>query len=175
MTHHVVEILLTRPVTHHELRRACRTLPLGANKDRTRLMAVHPAKTPGRALKSVRRRLQHVLPLDALTTHYPSPTGQVVLNVEFGPATRALIGQAAAATGQRPAEYLSHSVTKALRRREEDRLRALAAQLEDLLAHHRPEEVLACTARILCHRDPSVSPEPCPGRGDRPSGSLPTA
>lgn len=67
MTHPVVEILLTRPVTHRELRRACRILPLGANCDRTRLM--HPAKTPG---------------LDALTTHYPSPSGQVILNVGPG-------------------------------------------------------------------------------------------
>ncbi|WP_208853182.1 hypothetical protein [Streptomyces albofaciens] len=111
MTHHVVELLLTKPVTHRELRPACRTLPLGTNSDRTRLMTVHPAKTPGRALKSVRRRLQHVSPLDVLTTHYPSPSGQVILNVELGPAVRALIGQAAAARGERPAEYVGHSVT----------------------------------------------------------------
>lgn len=158
MTHHVVEILLTRPVTHSELRRASRALPLGANSDGTRLMAIHPAKTPGRALKSVRRRLQHLLPLDILTTHYPDPSGQVILNVEFGPAPWRLIGVAAAARGQRPAEYVGQSLTEALRRSDQERDRALTAQLEGMLAHHRPEEVLACTARILLHRRYPGSP-----------------
>ncbi|MFF7279091.1 hypothetical protein [Streptomyces griseorubiginosus] len=163
MTHHVVEILLTRPVTHSELRRASRALPLGANSDGIRLMAIHPAKTPGRALRSVRRRLQHLLPLDILTTHYPDPSGQVILNVEFSPAARQLIGQAAAARGQRPAEYVGHCMAEALRHSEQERARALTAQLEGMLAHHRPEEVLACTARILLHRrEPGT-----PGLGPR--------
>lgn len=129
VTHHVVEILLTRPVTHSELRRASRALPLGANSDGTRLMAVHPAKTPGRALRSVRRRLQHLLPLDILTTHYPDPSGQVILNVEFGPAPWRLIGVAVAARGQRPAEYVGQCMTEALRHSEQRRARALTAQL----------------------------------------------
>ncbi|WP_234328366.1 MULTISPECIES: DUF6083 domain-containing protein [unclassified Streptomyces] len=76
MTHHAVEILLLRLATHDELRRACRTLPVGANHDGTRLMAVHPARTPGRALRSVRRRLRHILPIDVLTTHYADPWGR---------------------------------------------------------------------------------------------------
>jgi hypothetical protein len=160
MTHHAVEILLTRPATHDELRRACRTLPVGSNHDGTRLMAVHPARTPGRALRSVRRRLRHFLPIDVLTTHYADPLGQVMLNVEFSPATRALIDQAAAARRQRPAEYVGQSVTQALRRPEQERLRALTAQIEGLLALHRPEDVLACTARILYHRDSPATPAP---------------
>ncbi|WP_449353120.1 hypothetical protein [Streptomyces shaanxiensis] len=173
MTHHVVEILLTRPVTQSELRRASRALPLGANCDGTRLMTIHPAKTPGRALRSVRRRLQRLVPVDILTTHYPDPSGQVTLNVEFGPAPWRLIRVAAAARGQRPAEYVGQSLTGALRRSEQERDRALTAQLEGMLAHHRPEEVLACTARILLHRrDPG-------GRGldlwDATESSSPTS
>lgn len=158
MRHHVVEILLTRSATPAELRRACRALPLGTNSDGRRLMAVHPAKTSGRALKSVRRRLQHVLPIDVLTTHYPDQSGQVIINVEFDPAMRALIGEAASVRGQRPAEYVGQNVTDALRRHEQERSRALTTQLERLLAHHRPEDVLACTARILLHRKGRASP-----------------
>ena len=158
MRHHVVEILLTRSATPTELRRARRALPLGTNSDGSRLMAVHPAKTPGRAVKSVRRRLQRVLPIDVLTTHYPDLSGQVVINVEFDRATRALIGEAASARGQRPAEYVGQCLTDALRRHAQERSRALTAQLERLLAHHSPEAVLACTARILLHRDGRASP-----------------
>lgn len=175
MTHHAVEILLTRPATRAELRRACRALPLGASSDGTRLMAVHPAKTPGRALRSVRRRLQHVLPIDVLTTHYPDLSGQVILNVEFDPATRALIRRAAAARGERPAKYLGQSVIDALRRNEQERSQALTTQLEGLLAHHRPEDVLKCTARIIFHRDDRVSSDPHPHDGSRPSSPPPTS
>lgn len=93
---HAIEILLTRPATDGELDRARRTVPLAANRDRTRLMAVHPAKTPSRALQSLRRRLHHLLPIDVLTTHYPDQHGQVVLNLELSRTARAVI------TGPRP-------------------------------------------------------------------------
>lgn len=154
---YAIEILLTRAATNGELHRARRTVPLAANAERTRLMAVHPAKTPGRALRSLRRRLHHLLPIDVLTTHYPDQHGQVLLNLEFSPTARAAIGQAAAARGQWPGDFVGQSVTAALERNERERSRQLTAQLEDLLALHSSEDVLACTAHVLLHRRGSAS------------------
>lgn len=52
--HHAIEIALTRPATPRELSRACHVVPLGANTDFTRLLALQRAKTPGRALRVLR-------------------------------------------------------------------------------------------------------------------------
>ncbi|MCX5059655.1 hypothetical protein OOK12_21985 [Streptomyces sp. NBC_00452] len=151
-SHHAIEILLTRPATNGELHRARRSVPLAVTADRTRLMVVHPAKTPGRALRSLRRRLHHLLPVDALTTHYPDQHGQVLLNLEFSRTARAAIRQAATARGQRPGDFVARSMTAALERNERERSRQLTAQLEVLLALHSSEDVLACTAHILLRR-----------------------
>lgn len=62
---HAVEIILTRPVTRAELQRACQRVPLATNAARTRLMAVRTAKSPGRALRSLRCELDRLLPIDA--------------------------------------------------------------------------------------------------------------
>ena len=69
--HHAVEITLTRPAAPGELRHARCGMPLAANADRTRLMAVHGARSPGGALHALRRRLDALLPIDVLSTYYP--------------------------------------------------------------------------------------------------------
>jgi hypothetical protein len=147
--HHAVEILLTRPLSPGELKRATRKVPLAANTDRTRLMALQRASSPGSALHRLRRRLERRLPIDVLSTHYADRNGQVRLNVSFRRSDMAPIRQAAAARGQRPAEFLSRRVTAAVAARERDRLRALENRLEVLLADHTLDDVLLCAGRVL--------------------------
>jgi hypothetical protein len=150
--HHAVEIVLTRPATPGELQRIHHGVPLAANADRTRLMAVQRAHNPGRALHLLRRQLSSRLPIDVLTTHYPDHCGRFLLNVALERSAAAAIRQAAAVRGQRPQDFLGQRVTAALARQERDRLRLLEARLEDLLACHMPEEVLACAANTLLSR-----------------------
>jgi uncharacterized protein (DUF1778 family) len=151
--HHAIEITLTRPATAAELHRARRTVALAANAERTRLMAVQQARSPGRALHRLRLQLDTLLPIDVLTTHYPDHRGQVRLNVTLSRATSTAIRRAAATRGQRPQDFLGQRVTAAVARHERERAQRLTAQLEELLAHHTTEEVLACTAStLLAHR-----------------------
>lgn len=152
--HHAVEITLTRPATIAELRRAGRAVPLAADAERTRLMALQRAKSPGRALRTMRRRLGGLLPIDVLTTHYPDRHGCVRLNLTLSRTARAAIRQAAALTGRRPQDLLSHSVTTAVARHQRERAQHLAAHLEGMLAHHTPEEMLAGISALLSHRVP---------------------
>ncbi|MER5656475.1 hypothetical protein ABT076_26065 [Streptomyces sp. NPDC002131] len=156
--HHAVEIILTRPAAPGELQRIPHGMPLAASADRTRLMAVQRAHNPGGALHLLRRRLDSRLPIDVLTTHYPNHHGQVLLNVALERTTAAAIRQAAAVSEQRPQDFLGQRVTAALALQERDRLRLLEARLEDLLAHHTPEEVLACAADTLLSRHHRRSP-----------------
>ncbi|MDG5809085.1 hypothetical protein P9869_42050 [Streptomyces ossamyceticus] len=149
MRHHAVEILLTRPLSPGELKRASRSVALAANTDRTRLMALQRANSPGSALHTLRRRLEGRLPIDVLSTHYADRNGQVRLNVAFNRSDMAAIRLAAAAQGHRPAEFLSQRVTAAVAARERDRLRALENQLEILLADHTLDDVLVCAGRAL--------------------------
>ncbi|MFJ9589731.1 hypothetical protein [Streptomyces acidicola] len=151
-SHHAVEITLTRPLTPDELKRASRNVPLAANADRTRLMAVQRAHSPGNALHVLRRRLGSRLPIDVLSTHYPDRHGQVRLNIAFSRKAEAVIRRAAAASGQRPKQFVRQSVTDALARQQQDRFRLLEIRLHGLLAHHTPEEVLACAATALLGR-----------------------
>jgi hypothetical protein len=154
------EIILTRPVTRAELHRACRKVSLATNVDRTRLMAVHPANSPGRALRSLRHELDRLLPIDVLTTTYPDSAGRVLLNVVLTRATRSVIGQAATARGQKPADFLALTVVEAIERDKRARTLHLNAQLQGLLVRYTPEAVLACAARVLLdhQRPPSSSP-----------------
>lgn len=146
---HAVEIILKRPATGRELHRACRAVPLATNADRTRLMAVRGAKSPGRALRSLRYELDRLLPIDVLTTHYPNQSGQVLLNIDLPHALCSALRRDAGARGEKLADFLGRAVVVALERNERDRTRQLTVQMEGLLAHHAPEDVLACAARIL--------------------------
>ncbi|MFJ9627410.1 hypothetical protein ACIRU8_06895 [Streptomyces sp. NPDC101175] len=135
-------------------------MPLAPNADRTRLMAVHRATSPGRALRSLRHELDRLLPIDVLTSHYPDSSGQVLLNVAFTRALHSVICQAATRQGHKPADFLARTVVEAVERDEWARTRHLTARLQDLLVHHTPEAMLACAARVLLdhRRPPSNSP-----------------
>ncbi|MFI7294785.1 hypothetical protein [Streptomyces sp. NPDC050121] len=132
-------------------------MALASDTSRTRLLALQRAKTPGRAVRALRHRLDAVLPIDVLTTHYPDQQGRVLLNVDLRPAAHTTVRQAAAAHGQRPRDFLSQAVTDAVVRDGEKRARHLTGQLEELLGEHTPEELLLCAARTLLshpHRRP---------------------
>jgi len=150
--HHAIEIALTRPATDDELRRARRVVALASDTSRTRLLALQRAKTPGRALRALRHRLDAVLPIDVLTTHYPDRQGQVLLNVALSPTVRTTVRRAAAARAQRPRDFLGQVVTDAVARHGEERARHLTSRLEELLVEHTPEELLLCTASTLLSR-----------------------
>ncbi|AMW08092.1 hypothetical protein A4E84_00085 [Streptomyces qaidamensis] len=159
--HHAVEITLTRPATHGELSAASDGVPLAANADRTRLMALHSARHPGGALHALRRRLGTRLPIDVLTTHYPDRHGQVVINIALSQDADQALRQDAAAVGQRPQDVLRQRVSAGVARDQQERARRLEKRLESLLARHTPEEVLACAAGLLHgrqHRRTSTAP-----------------
>jgi hypothetical protein len=149
---HAVEVIVTRSATHRELHRACRVVPLAANADRTRLMTTRRAKSPGQALRSLRRELDRLLPVDVLTTHYSDRSGRVLLNLVLPRATCSVVRRDAAAQGQKPGDFLARAVVAALERDERNRSWQLAAQFESLLVHHAPEDVLTCAARAVPHR-----------------------
>ncbi|MGW1267233.1 hypothetical protein [Streptomyces sp. NPDC002491] len=155
--HHAIEIVLTRPATDDELCRARRVAALASDTSRARLLALQRAKTPGRALRALRHRLDAVLPIDVLTTHYPDRQGQVLLNVALCPTARTTVRRAAAAWAQRPRDFLGQVVTDAVARHREERARHLTSRLEELLVEHTPEELLLCAASTLLshpHRRP---------------------
>ncbi|MFG2134782.1 hypothetical protein ACGFNV_44510 [Streptomyces sp. NPDC048751] len=156
--HHAVEVILTQPVTSGELRHSCRIVPLAANADRTRLMALQRAHSPGGALHMLRRRLGSLLPIDVLTSHYPNRHGHILLNVDLKHTAAAAIRQAATVRGQRPQDFLGRCVTDALAEHEQRRRRLLEARLEDLLVHHPPEDILACAGSLLDRRRPPAAP-----------------
>ncbi|MFF3663371.1 hypothetical protein [Streptomyces olivochromogenes] len=151
--HHAIEITLTRPATDCELRRARRLVALASNNDRTRLLTLRRAKTPGRAVRALRRRLDGVLPIDVLATHYPDRQGCVVLDFALSHTAHTTIRQAAEACGQRPRDFLRQTVIEAVAQHNEERVRRLMTRFEGLLAQHTPEELLACAASTLLSHD----------------------
>lgn len=148
---YAVEVTLTRPATPAELARASQALPLAANHDATRLMAVVKAGNPDQALNRARRRVKGLLPLDALTTHYPAQEGQVLLSVAFSPAADAAIRRAAQHEGQEPHPFLTRVIRRALA----DHARREAADLDhalrSLLTRTSPDRLVAAVGRTLTH------------------------
>jgi hypothetical protein len=152
---YAVEIVLTRPATVREIHRARHRVTFAANAERTRLMAVQSGKSPGRALQRLRCRLDTVLPIDVLTTHYPDRHGRVLLNVVLSRRADTQIRREAATLGRRPGDVLAERITAGLTRSQRQRHHRLESQLQQLLTHHTPEEVLACAAgRLLQVRLP---------------------
>ncbi|MFJ7182381.1 hypothetical protein ACIQXA_39925 [Streptomyces massasporeus] len=148
MPHHALEITLTRPLPPPVLHRAARLLPLAANHDATRLMALVAAKTPQRAAHRL-RRLCARLPIDVITTHYPDADHSVLLNVAFPPAVHAALTADARRAQQTPERFLELAVRRALARhadRETDRLDRAVRQL---LAHTTPAYLLAAVGHAL--------------------------
>lgn len=159
MTHqYAVEISLTRPASARELDRARHRVRFAANADRTRLMTVQSGRSPGRALHRLRRRLDTVVPIDVLSTHYPDRRGRVLLNVALDRDTEAAIRREAAASGRRPRNVLGERITTALTREHRERLHHFESQLRGLLTEHTPRDVLACAAALLAKAPDCVSP-----------------
>ncbi|WP_416972202.1 hypothetical protein [Streptomyces sp. 4F14] len=149
MPHHALEITLTRPLPPPGLHRAARLLPLAANHDATRLMALVAAKTPHRAARRLRHRLGTRLPIDVITTHYPDADHSVLLNVAFPPAVHATLTADARRAQQTPEHFLELAVHRALAQhadRETDRLDRAVRQL---LAHTTPAYLLAAVGHAL--------------------------
>lgn len=156
--HYAVEISLTRPATARELDRARRRMRFASNADRTWLMTVQSGTSPGQALHQLQRRLDMVVPIDVLSTHYPDRHGRVLLSVELGQDADASIRSEAAARGRRPQEVLDERITTALTREQSERRRRLESQLSGLLAERTPEDVLACAVALLAKAPDCVSP-----------------
>lgn len=122
-------------------------MPLAPNGNTTRLMAVVRARTPVRARHRLRSRLDGLLSIDVITTHYPDPGGQVLLNITFPPTTDALIRRAADTQGPRPHIFVQQTVRRAL-------------------AHQACRDTESSTARCS-----SSSPAPTPLTSWRPSAA----
>ncbi|MEV0182894.1 hypothetical protein AB0I54_26865 [Streptomyces sp. NPDC050625] len=155
--HYAIEITLTRPASCRELRCARKHVALAENADRTRLMTLQSAKSPGTALHRMRRRLDGQLPIDILATHYPDHSGHLRLNVNLGRTATKAVRKAAVANGQLPSDFLGQRLAQEVERSEQERQRRLTARLESLLQQHTREEVLSCAAGLLNRRHPSAA------------------
>ncbi|MFG3370363.1 hypothetical protein ACGF0K_36105 [Streptomyces sp. NPDC048156] len=147
--HHAVEITLTRPATPGELAYARRKMPLAANHDASQLMAVVHAKTSGRALHRVRRRLPEALPVDVITTHYSDSSGHVLLNITLPPHADTAIRRAAACAGQKPRLFVQLAVHRALAQHIEEEAALLDGAVRRLLATTTASQLLAAVGRAL--------------------------
>lgn len=154
--HHALEITLTRPLAPAELHAAARVLPLAANHDATRLMALVRAKTPGRAAHRLRHRCGTRLPVDVITTHYPDTAGHILLNVAFPPAVHAAIRHSAGQAGQSPGLFLKRALDRALARHASEEADRLDQAVGELLAHTTSAYLLTAVGRALSRR-PGVS------------------
>lgn len=149
MPHHALEITLTRPLTPAALHSAARLLPLAANDDATRLMALVAAKTPQRAAHRLRHRLGTRLPIDVITTHYPDANRSVLLNVAFPPAVHAALTADARRTRQTPERFLELAVRRALAEHADRETDRLGRAVRQLLAHTTPACLLAAVGHAL--------------------------
>ncbi|MEV5513913.1 hypothetical protein AB0L50_13430 [Streptomyces flaveolus] len=149
MPHHALEIQLTRPARPAELRAAARSIPLAANSDTTRLMALSPGKTARRAARHLRRNLGTNLPIDVITTHYPDPGGQVLLSVTLPPATQAALRQAAQQSGQTPEQTVERALRQELAQYERNEADRLSREVTGLLATTTPTRLLTALGHVL--------------------------
>jgi hypothetical protein len=147
--HHALEITLTRPLTPPVLHRAARLLPLAANHDATRLMALVAAKTPRRAAHRLRHRLGTRLPIDVITTHYPDADRCVLLNVDLPHAVHAALTADARRARQSPERLLELAVHRALAEHADRETDRLDRAVRHLLAHTTPAHLLAAVGHAL--------------------------
>ncbi|MFE9181332.1 hypothetical protein ACFYN5_34345 [Streptomyces sp. NPDC007126] len=157
MAHHALEVLLTRSARPAELRAATRHIPLAANADSTRLMALCPGKTAGRAAQRLRRHLTATLPIDVITTHYPDTNGRVLLNVTFTPTANAALRNSAKQTGHTPAQVVERALHRALTQHNRDETERLHHVLSHLLTGTTPAHLLAAVGQVLA-RTPGAAP-----------------
>ncbi|WP_328512875.1 hypothetical protein [Streptomyces mirabilis] len=151
MPHHALDITLIRPLTPAELHQATRTMPLAANHDATHLLALVPAKTPSKALNRLRTQISSWLPIDVITTHYPDPSGQILLNVDFPPAPHAALQAAADGAGQPLHLFLQLALQRALARHAGAEAERLARVVQHLLAGTTAPHLLTAIGRALTH------------------------
>ncbi len=149
MPHHALEIALTRPLSPAALHRAARMLPLAANHDATRLIALVHAKTPHRAAARLRHRLGPHLPIDVITTHYPDADHKVLLNVAFPPATHAALKTEARHAQQTPERYVELALHRALATHVDQEIDRLDRAVRQLLAHTTPAYLLSAVGHVL--------------------------
>lgn len=149
MPHHALEIVLTRALSPGALHRAARVLPLAANHDATRLMALVPAKTPHRAARRLRHQLGARLPIDVITTHYPDTDNTVLLNVGFAPTTHALLKAAARRAQQTPERFVELALHRALAEHADQETDRLDRAVRQLLAHTTPAHLLSAVGHAL--------------------------
>ncbi|MFF5985397.1 hypothetical protein ACFY78_41880 [Streptomyces olindensis] len=149
MPHHALEITLTHSLTQAQLVAVSRTMPLAANHDATRLMALVKANNPDRVARRLRRRLEGRLPIDVITTHYPDPSGQILLNVAFVSAAHAAVVTAARQAGQEPERFLELAVARALAEHAEHEADRFEGEVRRLLAHTTPAHLLSAVGHAL--------------------------
>ncbi|MFH8804915.1 hypothetical protein ACH4F6_36040 [Streptomyces sp. NPDC017936] len=149
MPHHALEIILTRPLSPAALHRAARRLPLAANHDATRLMALLPAKTPHRAARRLRHRLGEQLPIDVITTHYPDTDNKVLLNVAFPPTLHAALAAQARREGQSPERAVELALQRSLAEHADQEIDRLGQAVRQLLAHTTPAYLLSAVGHVL--------------------------
>ncbi|MFD5536305.1 hypothetical protein ACFWIJ_00225 [Streptomyces sp. NPDC127079] len=149
MPHHALEITLTRPASANALGRAARELPLAANHDATRLMALVAAKTPQRAAQRLRHRLDARLPIDVITTHYPDADHAVLLNVAFPPTAHAALTTGARHARQTPEHFMELALRRALTEHANQEIDRLHQAVRELLAHSTPAYLLAAVGHVL--------------------------
>jgi len=147
--HHALEITLTRPLSPAALHRTARVLPLAANHDATRLMALVSAKTPHRAAHRLRHRLGTRLPIDVITTHYPDAGHNVLLNVAFPPVVHAALTAQACRAKQTPERFLELALNRALAQHADQETDRLDHAVRQLLAHTTPAYLLAAVGHAL--------------------------
>ncbi|OMI91365.1 hypothetical protein BSZ07_00185 [Streptomyces sp. M1013] len=157
MPHHALEVLLTRPISPAELRAAARRVPLAANADSTRLMALCPGKSEERAARRLRRHLTTALPIDVITTHYPDTSGDVLLNVTFTPAVHTALRHSAEQAGRTPEQVVERALHRALARHDRNETERLARALSHLLTGTTPASFLAAVGQVLA-RTPGAAP-----------------
>ncbi|MFC8427930.1 hypothetical protein [Streptomyces sp. NPDC057253] len=126
---------------------AARLLPLAANRDATRLMALLAAKTPRRAAHRLAARL-----------HYSDTDHTVLLNVVFPPATHAALEAQAHHAAQTPERFLELAVRRALAERADQETDRLDRAVRQLLAHTLPAYLLSAVGQALTRLPESLTP-----------------
>jgi len=149
MPYHALEIVLTRPLAPAELRDAARVLPLAANHDTTRLMALVHAKAPHQAARRLRHRLGARLPIDVITTHYPDADHKVLLNVTFPAAAHAALTAEARRAHQSPERFVELALHRALAQHADQEADCLDRAVGELLAHTTPAYLLSAVGHAL--------------------------
>ncbi|MFJ3804297.1 hypothetical protein ACIPSJ_49480 [Streptomyces sp. NPDC090088] len=147
--HHALEITLTRPLSTNALRRAAHALPLAANHDATRLMALVHAKHPHQAAHRLRRQLGLRLPIDVITTHYPDADHTMLLNVAFPPVIQAALKAHARRAHQTPERFVELALHRVLAEHADRETDRLDQAVHDLLAHTTPAYLLSAIGHAL--------------------------